>query len=260
MKIKSDNFDLLSSREVKEKDGNNIRNDKLQELKEKDYPKPVIKRDSGERVNNLNIIKKKNINDKELQINNNLIKEKEIENNYNNLKRNLSNCQNLKEHNRPGLLINPNFVINNEKGKKLNLEIDSRTPTPKLDIGKFLPDSKNSNDRRSSDKEKKNELASNNVYENLKKNNFKRKEYNINQLKESKGEHKELNPYINNKKINENPLNQPNLNNNEINTERKRSGSKGSANDDNNKEKPILLKDFMKNMKENVYVINLDKK
>lgn len=166
-------------------------------------------------------------------------KEKEIENNINNLKKNLSNNPLGKER-PPGILVNPSYEKDACKPKiRSSLEIDSNR-TPKFEVPKVMPDTKSSIERRCSDK--KAEVSSNLVYENLKRNNInKKKELNLNLQKDILPikKNSESTPHSN---LSTNLENQ---------SERKRSESRGSQGQEE-KDRPIQLKDFVKNMKENM--------
>jgi hypothetical protein len=212
------------------------------------YQKPIIKKDSvgaGPQAQAVPPNKKKNYH-YEVNSNNpnnipsNLMnKEKEIENNINNLKKNLSNNPLGKE--RPaGILVNPSYEKDAYKPKiRSSIEIDSNR-TPKFEVPKVMPDTKSSLERRNS--EKKAEISSNVVYENLKRNNLnKKKELNLNLQKDilPTKKNSESTPHSN---VSTNFDNQ---------SERKRSESRGSQGQDE-KDRPIQLKDFVKNMKENM--------
>jgi hypothetical protein len=165
-------------------------------------------------------------------------KEREMENNINNLKKNLSNNPSGKE--RPsGILINPSYEKEACKPKvRSSIEIDS-TRIPKVEIPKVMPDSKSSMEKRSS--EKKGEISSNMVYENLKRNNLnKKKELNINMQRD----------IIPTKKSSESTPHSNMSTNMDNVSERKRSESRGSQQDE--KDRPVQLKDFVRNMKENM--------
>jgi hypothetical protein len=205
----------------------------------KDYQKPIIKKDNG--VNsNINNSNNSNKNKKNYHFN-----EKEVENNVNNLKKNLMN---VKESGQ----LNPSSKENAiNKKVKSSIEIDS-SRIPKLEVpNKIMPDSKA--------EKKKNEVcvSTNNVYENLKRNNSnlnKKRDYNFNNINNINHKEKEIpssKKSIENNIITTNYSDKESVNVSVNISERKRSESRGSQQDDS-KDKVPVLKDFMKHMKDKI--------
>jgi hypothetical protein len=225
--------ELKESKEIKERENSSGNSKNEQKEKEiKDYQKPIIKKESNQPN------KKKNYhfnNDKEVNVfkEKEKEKEKEIDTNVSNLKRNLSNN---KESNKAINQVVPSFAFNYDKElinkqQKIRSSIEIETNrTPKVE--KIMPDSKSSiasNDRR--------EKQIN--YDRKMSNNVNKKVNQVNNVVTTKKQEKSE---------------QSTLNTNENCSERKRSGSRGSTQEE--REKHLQLKDFMRNMKENVKLIN----